>query len=65
MYVCMCVLVGWLLCIMMHAGINLPRLDQATPHYGGAWAAAGTTIFTDIFKVGRVGGLHAHTLAAS
>lgn len=33
------------------AGINLPRLDQATPHYGGAWAAAGTTIFTDLFKV--------------
>lgn len=45
---------GCPLCVYSAAtGINLPRLDQATPHYGGAWAAASTAIFTDIFKVNR------------
>lgn len=35
----------------IHPGLNLPRLDQSPPHYGGSWAAAGSGVFTDLFKV--------------
>lgn len=32
------------------AGLNVPRLDVAMPHYGGAWASATTNVFLDLFK---------------
>jgi hypothetical protein len=37
--------------LLPSAGINLPPLDVAAPHYGGAWGSAASLVFVDLFKV--------------